>query len=222
MSCCMQPALSQAMSKLFAVSDIHGYGHLLEYLLNLAGYNPQTDRLFLLGDYVNKGPDSVGTLDLVHKLCIDGAVALQGNNERKWLNQVPSKTDEHKSVSTYYQELIAGMPLWADYERFLFVHAGLRPDISLEEQTPEDLTEIRDPFFKAPGLPGKTVVFGHTSTYRFGLQPDHLWFGDGKLGIDTGAGHGYFLSLVELTEGWQWSVSVLPPYNVGLTRFVLE
>ena len=222
MSCCMRPVLLQAMSKLFAVSDIHGYGQLLEYLLNCAGYSSRTDRLFLLGDYVNKGPDSVGTLDLVHKLCADGAIALQGNNERKWLNQGPDKSVHHQSLSARYHEWIAGMPLWAQYEDFLFVHAGLRPGITLPEQTPEDLTEIREPFFEAPGLPGKTVVFGHTSTYRFGLQPDRLWFADGKLGIDTGAGHGLFLSLVELTEGWQWSVPVLPPYNVKLTKHAMD
>lgn len=210
------------MGRLFAVSDIHGHGRLLERLLDEAGYNPLADRLFLLGDYVNKGPDSAGTLELAHRLCADGAVALQGNNERKWLEQVPGSAVPDGRAADRYRRWIEEMPLWAEHGRFLFVHAGLRPGIPLREQAPKDLTEIREPFFRAPAVPGKTVVFGHTSTYRFGLQPDAVWLADGKLGIDTGAGHGYFLSLVELTGGWQWSVPVSKPYTVRLTRISMH
>ncbi|MBN2982755.1 MULTISPECIES: metallophosphoesterase [Cohnella] len=206
------------MGRLFAASDIHGHGHLLECLLDRAGYVPGTDRLILLGDYVNKGPDSAGTLDLVHRLCAEGAVALQGNNERKWLAGVPVATVPDGLAAARYRRFIAGMPLWTEDDGFLFVHAGLRPGIPPGDQTPEDLTEIREPFFRSPAIPGKMVVFGHTSTYRFGLRPDELWLGDGKLGIDTGAGHGLFLSLVELSEGLQWTVSVSPPYAVRQVR----
>ncbi|WP_372634965.1 metallophosphoesterase [Cohnella sp.] len=206
------------MSRLFAASDIHGYGILLERLLDCAGYDPRTDRLFLLGDYVNKGPDSAGTLELMHRLCGEGAVALQGNNERKWLQGVPDSAVPDALEAARYRRWIADMPLWARHGRFLFVHAGLRPGVPLREQTPEDLTEIRDPFFRAPAIPGKTVVFGHTSTSRFGLAPDEVWIGNGKLGIDTGAGHGHYLSLVELTEGRQWAISVTEPFSVRLAR----
>ncbi|MFC4598181.1 metallophosphoesterase [Cohnella hongkongensis] len=177
------------MGRLFAVSDVHGYGLLLERLLARAGYDPRADRLYLLGDYVNKGPDSAGTLELAHRLCGDGAVALQGNNERKWLHgTVPDGWETER-----YRRWIANMPLWAEHGRFLFVHAGLRPGVPLREQTPEDLTEIREPFFQGPALPGRIVVFGHTSTSRFGIPPDAVWVGAGKLGIDTGAGHGHYL-----------------------------
>ncbi len=206
------------MGRLFAASDIHGHGRLLERLLDEAGYDPSADRLYLLGDYVNKGPDSAATLELAHRLGTDGAVALQGNNERKWMDRVPGSAVPDELAAARCQRWITDMPLWAEHGRFLFVHAGLRPGIPMSEQTPEDLTEIREPFFRAPAIPGKTVVFGHTSTSRFGLDPGDVWVGDGKLGIDTGAGHGFFLSLIELTEGRQWSVPVSPPYVVRLVR----
>jgi len=199
------------MGRLFAVSDIHGYGRLLEWLLEWADYRPRQDRLYLLGDYVNKGPDSAGTLDIVARLCAAGAVALQGNNERKWLHQVPGAAVADEAAAARYRRFIAGLPLWAEYGPYLFVHAGLRPGVPLSAQTPEDLTEIREPFHGSPGLHGRIVVFGHTSTFRFGLPPDALWQSDGKLGIDTGAGHGHYLSLVELSEGWQWLVPVAGP-----------
>ncbi|AET57135.1 metallophosphoesterase [Paenibacillus terrae] len=202
------------MSRLFAASDIHGYGYLLESLLENAGYDPGKDRLFLLGDYVNKGPDSAGTLDLVHRLCADGAVALQGNNERKWLLQVPDNAVPDATTAARYQRFITDMPLWAEYGDYLFVHAGLRPGVPMSIQNPEDLTNIRDLFHQSSAIQGKTVVFGHTSTYRFGVKPDAFWFGDGKLGIDTGAAHGHYLSLAELIDGRQWSVPVTPPHVI--------
>lgn len=202
------------MGKIYAVSDIHGYGCLLEALLERAKYDPGADRLYLLGDYVNKGPDSVGTLELVADLCRSGAVALQGNNERKWLHRLPDEIACLAPRTVNYQEMIANMPLWATCEQYLFVHAGIKPGVPLDAQTAEDLTEIRAPFFHSPPFEDKIIVFGHTSTFRLGVSPGQLWYGDGKLGIDTGAGHGYDLSLVDLTDGLQWSVSVLFPDRI--------
>ncbi len=46
---------------------------------------------------------------------------------------------------------------------YVFVHAGVRPGISLEMQHPADLLWIRDEFLRARWpLPGKVVVHGHT------------------------------------------------------------
>ncbi|GAB6926494.1 metallophosphoesterase family protein [Paenibacillus sp. JCM 10914] len=202
------------MSQIYAVSDIHGYGHLLEALLQHVRYRPENDRLFLLGDYVNKGPDSGGTLDYVMKLCDAGAIALQGNNERKWLHLRPEQAGLSASNFKKYQEFIATLPLWTEYEHYLFVHAGIRPNVSIHDQKPEDLTEIREPFHQAPRVFGHTIVFGHTSTFRLGAAPDELWYGDGKLGIDTGAGHGYYISLVNLTAGIQTFISVQQPERI--------
>ncbi|MGG3306962.1 metallophosphoesterase [Paenibacillus lautus] len=206
------------MSQVYAVSDVHGYGYLLETLLRHVHYDPEVDRLFLLGDYVNKGPDSGGTLDYVKELCDSGAVALQGNNERKWLHQVPAHAGFPASQWLQYQQFIAAMPLWTEYDEYLFVHAGIRPGITLHAQSPEELTEIREPFFLSPQWLDKTIVFGHTSTFRLGVPPEELWYGDGKLGIDTGAGHGYYLSLVNLTSGIQWSISVTRPENIACRK----
>ncbi|MNW31899.1 Serine/threonine-protein phosphatase 1 [compost metagenome] len=206
------------MNRIFAISDIHGYGHLLPRLLAAADYRPRRDRLFLLGDYVNKGPDSTGTLELVNQLCSTGAVALQGNNERKWLLSIPENIVKDSMAAARYRSIITSMPLWAEHSRYIFVHAGLRPDVPLDHQSAEDLTEIRLPFHESLPLPGRTIVFGHTSTFRFGVKPDALWMAPGKIGIDTGAGHGHYLSLVELTAGWQWSIPVLYPDTVQRTR----
>lgn len=78
---------------------------------------------------------------------------------------------------------------WGDY---LFVHAGLRPGIPLERQSPEDMLWIRDEFIDTPHWYGKCVVHGHTIETQPGLYP---W----RIGIDTGAYCGGPLSCLALT-----------------------
>jgi serine/threonine protein phosphatase 1 len=65
---------------------------------------------------------------------------------------------------------------------YLFVHAGVRPGISLEQQTLKDMLMIRDDFIQGGSLSpiGKTVVFGHTIFNQPFLGPQ-------RIGIDTGA-----------------------------------
>jgi serine/threonine protein phosphatase 1 len=71
--------------------------------------------------------------------------------------------------------------LVATFGDYVFVHAGVRPDIPLSEQDPADYMSIRKPFLKAKEpLPGKVVVFGHTPFDRPSLR-------GGKLPLDTGA-----------------------------------
>ena len=65
---------------------------------------------------------------------------------------------------------------------YLFVHAGVRPGVPLQQQQSDDLLWIRGPFLNDPhGLP-YTVVHGHTfrSDYRITRLPH-------RIGIDTGA-----------------------------------
>ena len=50
------------------VGDVHGCLTELEGLLNLAGFLPKRDRLFFVGDLINRGPDSLGVLKLNHHL----------------------------------------------------------------------------------------------------------------------------------------------------------
>ena len=51
--------------RIIAVSDIHGHLSLLKALLEKIRYKPGDDLLFLVGDTVEKGPDSLGTLRYV-------------------------------------------------------------------------------------------------------------------------------------------------------------
>jgi serine/threonine protein phosphatase 1 len=63
---------------------------------------------------------------------------------------------------------------------YLFVHAGIRPGLALEEQSPADLRWIRDPFLNDNGNHGFVVVHGHTIV-------DEVEERSNRIGIDTGA-----------------------------------
>lgn len=70
--------------------------------------------------------------------------------------------------------------LWHVEGGFLFVHAGVRPNLALEYQISNDFMMIRDDFLKRPhGLPYR-IVFGHT------IMEQPLVLED-RIGIDTGA-----------------------------------
>ncbi|HTW28033.1 MAG TPA: metallophosphoesterase family protein [Acetobacteraceae bacterium] len=81
---------------------------------------------------------------------------------------------------------------------YLFVHAGIRPEVPLERQSRHDMLWIRDPFltwdepFGPPGQP-VVVVHGHTPVPDPVVRPN-------RIGIDTGATYGGRLTCLVLEE----------------------
>ncbi|RUW50746.1 serine/threonine protein phosphatase [Mesorhizobium sp. M1A.F.Ca.ET.072.01.1.1] len=72
------------------------------------------------------------------------------------------------------------LPVMICSERFLFVHAGIRPGIALEAQDEADLLNIRSEFLAAAHRLDRWVVHGHTIV-------DVPTLDGRRLGIDTGA-----------------------------------
>jgi serine/threonine protein phosphatase 1 len=198
-------------SRLLAVSDIHGHQDALNQLLQQADYDPSSDRLILLGDYINADDESsYGTLDQIRQLVSQGAIALLGNQE---LRLAKPRNGELRFPKHW--SWLSSLPLYTIQDHFLLVHAGIRPGIPLERQSVRDLTEIRDDFIRSKAerfgeLGRYTIVFGHTPTHRLGTPPGKLWYGDNRIGIDTGAKHGHRLTLVNLHEGISYGCSTAP------------
>ncbi|KAA9007161.1 serine/threonine protein phosphatase [Histidinibacterium aquaticum] len=80
-------------------------------------------------------------------------------------------------------EFLESLPLWIEDGPHLFVHAGIRPGVPLEEQAEDDLIWIREGFLDFDGDFGWLVVHGHTMVET----PTH--FGN-RIDIDGGAGAG--------------------------------
>jgi serine/threonine protein phosphatase 1 len=79
-----------------------------------------------------------------------------------------------------HRRFLEALPLVHEEGDYLFVHAGLRPGLSLAAQSPADLLWIRDEFLSSPADFGKIVVHGHSITARPDVQRN-------RIGIDTGA-----------------------------------
>ncbi len=71
----------------YAVGDVHGCLEKVLRLLEVLQYDPATDRLIFLGDYIDRGPDSKGVLDLMLRLYRENPanIFLMGNHEDNFL-----------------------------------------------------------------------------------------------------------------------------------------
>jgi serine/threonine protein phosphatase 1 len=74
---------------------------------------------------------------------------------------------------------------------YLFVHAGIRPGVALEQQSRLDMLWIREPFLSSRADHGVVVVHGHTPKREPVVQPN-------RIAIDTGAVLGGALTCVVL------------------------
>jgi serine/threonine protein phosphatase 1 len=193
----------------FAIGDVHGCFDKLLALLGacetVAG--GKRARVVLIGDYVDRGPDSRKVLEyLIARQQRDGDrfICLLGNHEAMLLDAAhPERTvsdvfnwranggettlesygvDDERKLPAAHLAWIAALPLhFADGGR-LFVHAGIRPGVPLEEQTERDLLWIREPFLSSADDHGVFVVHGHTPlrTALPDLRPN-------RLNLDTAA-----------------------------------
>lgn len=76
------PSQDGRTKRLVIVGDVHGQKSSLQELLDKIHFDKAQDHLVLVGDLINKGPDSAGVVDLAIEL---GAHAVRGNHEDRVL-----------------------------------------------------------------------------------------------------------------------------------------
>ena len=86
-------------------------------------------------------------------------------------------------VPDAHREFLAALPYWHREDGMIFVHAGIRPGIPLDEQDEEDLVWIREEFHWHRYEHEALIVHGHTPV----LAPTH--FGN-RVNVDAGAAMG--------------------------------
>lgn len=213
------------MKRMLAISDIHGEFEMFEELLQTAQYDLGNDQLILLGDYVDRGPQSREVLKRVMELKQQGAIVLRGNHDEMMLAAAADKAGARErwarngaiptllSYDSAIQgmEIPAGVDFWEhidfigklDYyhetEEYIFVHAGVQSGTPVQETDPYTLIWIREEFYEAY-TGNKTVVFGHTPAFVLrGTENHDVFFGDNRIiGIDGGAAYGGQLNCLEL------------------------
>ena len=216
-------------SRTVVVGDIHGCYDELMALVELVNLR-ERDRLVCVGDLVVKGEKSREVLELFMRDARFSSVL--GNHDRALLRawkgeRAGLKPSQEKCRAQLdagrerYAAFLDSLPLFIDLGSHVVVHAGLRPDVALAEQTVEDLTELRTlgpdrasregtPWYEV--YEGERVaLFGH-----WPMTPPRR--GPRALGLDTGCVYGYSLTAYVVETGEFYSVPARRTYEIPRGR----
>ncbi len=202
--------------RLIAVGDIHGCHQEFEELLEKLDLR-KDDRLILLGDLINRGPNSYKVIQLAHE---HATASLLGNHELRLLNYRKTDDPSHLKKIDYDTleqlngkcwDYLEAMPLtYADEELgVVFVHGGFLPDRPWQKQPARIVTRIQvvdkngnplkrsespdSPHWSTLWAGPPFVVYGHTPRPEISQTK---W----TLGIDTGCCLGDYLTAYILPE----------------------
>jgi len=197
--------------KVWIVGDIHGYKETFKLLINNLNLN-SGDIVICLGDMVDRGPDSVGVVNLFMQS--DNLFSLRGNHEEMllidwkhtngfgkyssegfWSSAIPLSRGQKIDIMRY----IHCLPTEVVLDRFRLVHAGYSDmpySVSLDQQSDDEKLWSRDIFtVNYPFDEVRTIVVGHTIIQNYGIIDDNqVWISDkllrdgrpSAIGIDTG------------------------------------
>jgi serine/threonine protein phosphatase 1 len=191
----------------FAIGDIHGCLDKLERLIAAceAHADGRPARWVFLGDYVDRGPDSRGVIELLmrREQAQPGAVVcLRGNHEQMaitahvdpramplWLANSGATTQRNYPetkgrIADAHLAWLDALPFCHDDGLRFFVHAGIDLSVPLDRQEDEVMLWMREPFLSECDEVdcGRFIVHGHTPLK--GGRPD---LRRRRLNLDTAA-----------------------------------
>jgi len=210
------------------IGDVHGHYDPLVTLLNEIAPG-KDDNVYFLGDLIDRGPKSAEVVELVIK---NKYHCLRGNHEDMLLDVVGNGqemsmegfqawlysggyatiTSYGNSIPQSHVDWMRSLPYYLDLDDIWLVHAGVNPNMPLEEQTSDQFCWIRDDFHSSeqPYFENKLIVTGHTITFTIpGVEPGYLASGAGWLDIETGAYHpnSGWLTAVDMTNELVYQVN---------------
>ena len=168
-----------------------------------------------VGDYIDRGRDSAEVVRMLSSApVVPGmpTINLRGNHEQMMLDALTGErqrvahwldnnaeatlrswgTSSRHPVAAWRAALtpldhafLNGLPFYHQIDGYLFVHAGVRPGVALDQQAEDDMLWIREDFLEwngtvLPEQPGLAIVHGHTPEPQPTVAAN-------RIGIDTGA-----------------------------------
>ena len=196
-----------------AISDIHGcyltFRHLVEDVVALS----KDDSLFLLGDYIDRGPRSAELVEYIIGLSQSGfnVTCLMGNHERmlldamlSWSNQslwfinsgkktlssynnIYGKTDTYfGAIPHHHIAFYNSLKLYALVDDFVLVHGFVDVDALNPLANEQALLWFRPKPIPNHCLTGKTIIHGHTPRPIEQIRTDIGSATTRYIGIDAG------------------------------------
>ena len=227
----------------YATTDLHGCLHIFRRLVEDKLQLTRYDELYLLGDYVNKGPDSRGVLDYLMQLQSAGyqVRCLRGNHDQAlldaarhrwrwdWLGprgRLPTLrsfgVSRLANIPSRYLDWLGALPYEIELPDFVLVHAGYDFSLPPAEMRQDHSTMLNTKKFvyDPSRLGGRRLLHGHVPTptaqvrTKAALRP-------GALGLDTGCVYRHNPELAHLAalnlDTWDLLLvpNCEPAYTVG-------
>ena len=182
-----------AGNRIWVVGDVHGHLGTLRALIHRLNLD-KDDRVVLLGDMIDRGPDSAGVIEYIREH--PQIHAIKGNHEQMaiqslqatnielneiWMAKggastwgsyiVAAKGDLHRAKLTFAEDCawLADLPSHIVLDDWRLVHAGYHPRMDLDDQDEKTLLWIRRAFFRHDEAidEKRCILFGHTPTTKF-------------------------------------------------------
>ncbi|MBS0012226.1 MAG: serine/threonine protein phosphatase [Bacteroidales bacterium] len=221
------------MSKrLLAIGDTHGcYVQLYTLVTELISLS-RNDRLVLLGDYIDRGPDSKQVMEFIMDLKDEGydVIALKGNHEDMMLHAADSPLDNYnwmlnggyetlrsfdvvsvQNIDKKYMDFLSILPPYYISGNYIFVHGGFNDDIDDPFSDEYSMLWERRNRYDSPVFRGKTIVHGHRPHPVSELK-EEIKKNPALINMDTGCVYGKEgglgnLTAIDLTAMKLFSVS---------------
>lgn len=175
----------------FVIPDIHGcartFRRLVTEVIGLRG----ADRLYLLGDLIDRGPDSKGVLDFIFELRESGIAvqSVRGNHEEMCLRAGGSLeymelwmmngglatlrsfgVEEPGDIARHYRLFLDSLPHYLMLDDFVIVHASLNFDLADPFSDTEAMLWRRECIVDPARTGNRRLVSGHTPVTREQLE----------------------------------------------------
>ena len=126
----------------YAIGDIQGCYNEFIALLQKICFNPSNDTLYLVGDLINRGPESLKVLRYVYKHQ-NSIITVLGNHDifligryaqvvrpdaNSTIDQIINAHDAKKLI-----EYLRNQPLIFDLQDYILIHAGVHPSLKLSK-----------------------------------------------------------------------------------------
>ncbi|MCI5059631.1 MAG: serine/threonine protein phosphatase [Alphaproteobacteria bacterium] len=176
---------------------------VLDQLVERELHAPDFEHIFLLGNHENGMMEFMAEPEGIRQDWLEwgGIEALQsygvepdmGKPFTGQLRTLAAQLGEAMPLT--HHEFLKNLKLFYEVGDYFFVHAGIRPGVSLHKQTKQDLTFIREPFLSHDKPHEKRVIHGHTAMKEVEVKHN-------RINLDSGLYRGGPLSCAVI-EGAQ-------------------
>jgi serine/threonine protein phosphatase 1 len=194
----------------FVVGDIHGCKKTFEALLDRIHFS-SSDQLYLLGDYIDRGPDSEGVLAMILQLMASGhqVFPLMGNHEEifiqacreciysgEWHKEVPAgMLPPTPELVEKYLPFLVSLPAFREVDNYILVHAGLNFKVANPLSAKSEMLWIRHWYetINYDWLKDRIVLHGHTPMTVEVITQQHRTLSQNQyLNLDNGCVFGKY------------------------------